>query len=110
MHTRSRPVQLKLPLPAADYRVFVLATRILRRVMGRKAPTTLTLIQRNLTERSANGVADDYLEWVGWPHGRLPATSVPRSGPVAERRARVRGGSLKTPTLRPEGLLDPNRN
>jgi len=88
MHTRSRPVQLKLPLPAADYRVFVVATRILRRVMGRKAPTTLVLIQRNLTERDANGVADDFLEWVGWPQGRLPAAPAPRSKPPSRRRAR----------------------
>ncbi|MFZ5495599.1 MAG: hypothetical protein ACOZE5_09740 [Verrucomicrobiota bacterium] len=110
MHTHSRPVQLKLPLPAADYRVFVLATRILRRVMGRKAPTTLVLIQRNLTERDANGVADDYLEWVGWPQGRLPAAPVPRSRPTPGRRARVAVSRLKTPLLRPEQSFDPSRN
>jgi len=110
MHTRSRPVQLKLPLSAADYLVFVLATRILRRVMGRKAPTTLVLIQRNLTERDANGVADDYLEWVGWPQGRLPAGPMPRSRSITGRRARVAVSRLKTPLLRPEGLLDPSRN
>lgn len=110
MHTRSRPVQLKLPLPAADYRVFVLATRILRRVMGRKAPTTLVLIQRNLTERDANGVADDYLEWVGWPQGRLPAAPMPRSRRIPGRRARVAVSRLKPPLLRPEGSVDPSRN
>ena len=110
MHARSRPVQLKLPLPAADYRVFVLATRILRRVMGRKAPTTLVLIQRNLTERSANGVADDYLEWVGWPQGRLPAATVPGAKPPSRRRARVPVTLLKTPVLRSEHSVDPSRN
>lgn len=110
MHTRSRPVQLKLPLPAVDYRVFVLATRILRRVMGRKAPTTLVLIQRNLTERDANGVADDYLEWVGWPQGRLPAAPMPRTRPAPGRRARVSVSQLKVPTLRPEQSFDPGRN
>lgn len=110
MHTRSRPVQLKLPLTAADYRVFVLATRILRRVMGRKAPTTLVLIQRNLTERDADGVADDYLEWVGWPQGRLPAAPMPRSRPTPGRRARVAVSPLKVPSLRPEQSFEPGRN
>lgn len=109
MHTRSRPVQLKLPLSATDYRVFVLATRILRRVMGRKAPTTLVLIQRNLTERSANGVADDYLEWVGWPQGRLPAARRSRSN-LLPARARVSTSRLKTPLLRPDYPVDPSCN
>jgi len=110
MHTSSRPVQLKLPLSAADYRVFVLATRILRRVMGRKAPTTRVLIQRNLTERDPNGVADDYLEWVGWPQGRLPASPVLRARPAPGRRARVPVSRLKTPLLRAAGSFDPSRN
>lgn len=109
MHTRSRPVQLKFPLPAADYRVFVLAARILRRVMGRKAPTTLVLIQRNLTERTPNGVADDYLEWVGWPQGRLP-TRITRRRPGGGRSRRMPATRLKTPALQPNLSFDPTRN
>jgi hypothetical protein len=101
MHTRPRPVQLRLLLPAADYRVFILAARILRRVMGRKAPTRIDLIQHCLTERRANSVADDYLEWVGWPQGRRPAVS-------AGKRVACRG--LRTPVLRPVAMVDPTRN
>ncbi|MBL9217557.1 MAG: hypothetical protein JNG82_03655 [Opitutaceae bacterium] len=110
MHTRSRPVQLNLPLPAADYRVFVLATRILRRVMGRKAPTTLVLILRNLTERNANGVADDYLDWVGWPQGRLPAAPVTRRRSCGRRNGRTSDTRLNVPVLRSGDSLDPTRN
>lgn len=79
MHTRRRYVRHQVTLPAVDYRVFVLAVRILRQVMGRKAPTVRGLIRQNLTERSSNSVADDYLEWVGWPGGRVRRLEPKRS-------------------------------
>lgn len=78
--------------------------------MGRKAPTTLVLIQRNLTERDAHGVADAYLDWIGWPQGRLPGSPVPRSRPTTGRRARVPVCRLEPLLLRPECSLDPSRN
>ena len=35
--------------------------------MGRSAPDVLTLIQFNLQDRDAIGIADDYLDAIRWP-------------------------------------------
>ena len=104
MHTRTHSVRLKLTLAAVDYRVFVLAARVLRQVMGRKAPTAEGLIQHSLTERRATTVADDYLEWVDWPRGRFPAASAQR------RRTRPPANRLQAPVIRGDDVFDPSRN
>lgn len=76
--------------------------------MGTKAPDVITLIQANLRERDARGLAEDYLDGIGWP--------------LAERRARSRGagGGRKRPAVvlrRPRVVerclrlpADPSRN
>jgi hypothetical protein len=67
------PVRITIPFAAADYGVFVNATRQLRRIMGRSAPGVLALIRFNLQGRDATGIADDYLDAVRWPNaaGRI---------------------------------------
>ena len=67
------PVRITIPFAAADYGVFVNATRKLRRIMGRSAPGVLTLIKFNLRGRDATGIADDYLDAIRWPNaaGRI---------------------------------------
>jgi hypothetical protein len=62
------PVRITIPFAAADYGVFVNATRQLRRIMGRSAPGVLALIKFNLQGRDATGIADDYLDAVRWPN------------------------------------------
>ncbi len=110
MQTRSRSVQIRCPLPADDYHVFVAAQRTLRLVMGRKAPAVETLIQHTLSERTASGIADDYLEWVGWPQGRLPAAPVKPDRSGAKRSRRLSGARLRIPLLQPAAIVDPSRN
>lgn len=66
-------VRITIPFAAADYGVFVSATRQLRRIMGRSAPGVLALIKFNLQGRDATGIADDYLDAIQWPNpaGRI---------------------------------------
>ncbi len=47
--------------------MFLAAGRILVRIMGSKAPDMIGLIQHNLRGRDATGLADEYLDAVGWP-------------------------------------------
>lgn len=67
------PVRKTIPFAAADYGVFVNATRKLRRIIGRSAPGLLTLIKFNLCGRDATGIADDDLDAIRWPNaaGRI---------------------------------------
>ena len=62
------PVRITIPFAAADYGVFVNATRQLRRIMGRSAPGVIALIKFNLQGRDATGIADDYLDAIRWPN------------------------------------------
>lgn len=113
MDPRSRPVQLHVPLPAADHRIYLAAVRRLRRVMGRKAPDLPRLIQYNLQGRDATGLADDYLDSVGWPVARRRRNALQRTGrspvrgprtlPRAQRANRELTGRAQPP-------VDPSRN
>lgn len=102
MSCSQRPVQLTLALTAADYRPYVRATRILNRIMGSKAPDALALIQHNLSKRDSTGVADDYLDSIGWPLTAGRAVSVRRSPRKPMRQSR---GPLLP--ARPRGLPVP---
>lgn len=66
MH-RSRPITIPVLLPPADYRVFVSATRLLRRSMCAQAPDVPALIRAQLVNRDPTGLAEDYLDLVDWP-------------------------------------------
>ena len=58
--------------------------------MGRNAPNVLTLIQFNLHDRDATGIADDFLDAMRWPNsaGRV----------VTLRRRRKPGRSVRPMT------------
>ena len=66
MHRPAKYLAITVSLPPKDRRSFVSAACILRRLMGKKAPTALKLIQHNLTERDPDGIADDYLDCIGF--------------------------------------------
>jgi len=61
-------VRLTVRLPANEHQVFVSAVRILKRVMREQAPNVEVLIQSKLLKHDATGLAEDYLDLVGWPH------------------------------------------
>ena len=63
----TNPIRLTLLFASADYRVFADAVRLLRRIMGREAPDVAALIQLNLRDRDATGLADEYLDSIRWP-------------------------------------------
>lgn len=111
MHTPCRLVTLKIPLPCRDHRVFLAASRFLVRLMGAKAPDAIGLIQQNLRGRDARGLADEYLDTVGWPMAGNRTVSLRRRGkdPVSVRLAR---GAVPPRLVLPRqrGPLDPTRN
>jgi len=76
---RARPIQFTVELPPADYRVYAKAARILSRIMGAQAPTVIALIQAQLGGRDPTGVADDYLDSIGWPLAKGRVVSSRRS-------------------------------
>lgn len=103
MNTRLRSVRIVLALPPRDFAVFTDATRLLRRVMGRKAPNVLALVTRALSHREPLGIADDYLDAIKWPMSQRRALRA-RAGC---RRGLVEYAQL-TELLRPSS--DPSRN
>jgi len=116
MRPRSQSIQLNLPLPAADYRIYVSAARKLRRVMGQKAPDTLALVRFSLQGRDVTGIADDYLDSIRWPQAagrmvslRRPAKSARRIPHIAVRGPRAEG-TLPLPAGRSRPPADLSRN
>jgi hypothetical protein len=112
MHTIN--VSITLLLPQGDHDSFTGAIRILRRIMGRKAPDIAQLMLHQLTGRDAEGVADEYLDSIGWPamggrsipplrRGPARRANAPRVRAIATRRGGV-GACLRT------RLADPSRN
>lgn len=103
MQPRSRYIQLTIPIPAKDHRIYVSATRLLLRILGRKAPTVATLILHDLRGRDATGIADDYLDSIGWPRasGRVVLLRRNQLSPLRRSPRRLRG--LGQP-------VDPSRN
>ena len=82
MPLRSHPIRITILFDAADYRIFVSATRQLRRIMGRNAPDVTALIVFNLQDRDATGLADDYLDAIRWPSsaGRVVTLRTHKTG------------------------------
>jgi hypothetical protein len=109
-------IQITVPLPAADYRIYISAARKLRRLMGRQAPDALNLVRFSLQGRDASGVADDYLDAIRWPPAagrmvslRRPVRSARRTARIVARasrpaaEARLPAGCIRAPA-------DPSRN
>jgi hypothetical protein len=61
---------ISVPVSREHYRVFAAAVRLIRKECGADAPSTATLIQFQLANRSAVGVAKDYLDCIGDFEGR----------------------------------------
>ncbi len=111
MHTSSSLVILQIPLPRRDHRAFLAARRILVRIMGEKAPDTMGLIQKQLLGRDARGLADEYLDTVGWPLQGNRTVSLRRGREVRQTVQPKRGVSPSRVELpRRRGLTDPTRN
>ena len=116
MHPRSQSIQINLPLPAADYRIYVSAARKLRRVMGQKAPDPLALVRFSLQGRDVTGIADDYLDSIRWPQAAGRMVSLRRPAKPARRipHLAVRGpraaGTPPLPAGRSRPPADLSRN
>ncbi|MEO6569375.1 MAG: hypothetical protein ABIO94_11485 [Opitutaceae bacterium] len=98
-----RPIQLNLALPAADYAAYAGAVAILTRVMGSKAPDVLVLIMHSLRSRDPHGLAEDFLDAIGWLPTRRGVSR--RKGAI--RSAPVLRRALLKSTRAPK---DPGRN
>ncbi len=103
-----RPIQLIIALPPSDYRVYVAAARLLARIMGAQAPSVAVLIETQLSHHDPTGVADDYLDLIGWPLAKGRVVSLRRRG---RKRVLVRSTAVRRRTLRfASQRLDPSRN
>lgn len=80
------------------------------RVMGDKAPDTLQIIQINLIGRDARGLADEYLDTVGWPlKGGRSVTASRRSKALVIPAIAV-GSPVPLKLPRQRVPVDPSRN
>jgi hypothetical protein len=61
---------ISVPVRREHYRVFAAAVRLIRKEYGAGAPSAVALIQFQLANRSAVGVAKDYLDCIGDLEGR----------------------------------------
>jgi len=107
--TLNEHVSLVIFLPAEDFSIYVEAHRILKCLMGRKAPRLEKLMLHDLRGRDAPGIADNYLDSVRWPLGCGRAVNLR----MRERARRVGKSAPRSPrTLaglgKPPG--DPARN
>ena len=84
---------IKIPVHRSDYRIFVLATRLVRIECGAKAPNTLALIQFQFAHRTPEGIAKDYLDCIrDFPARRRVRVSTsrkPRSASHVAKRDRT---------------------
>jgi hypothetical protein len=79
--------------------------------MGAKAPDTIGLIQQNLSGRDARGLADEYLDTVGWPMQGNRTVSLRRRREAPAGVRPVRNAVPPSVVLpRQRGLMDPTRN
>lgn len=104
MSQLSPSVHLIITLPLSDYTPYLEAVRLLNRTMGKKAPDPISLIVHTLRCRDVRGLADDYLESVGWPLKPLKATGSDL------RNARHSRGTGRKIALPRSAAGDPARN
>ena len=110
MHRAANHLHLTVPFPLKDHRTFVSATRILGRVMGKKAPSTLTLIQHNLTGRDPEGIAEDYLDFIGWPDGQTSRAAPKDRKSATAKSKRPLAAPMRLLLLRLHAPVEPGRN
>ncbi len=96
MPRRPQTITITIPLLTADYETFGTAVRILRRIMGDQAPDMILLVCSKLAKHDATGLAEDYLDLVGWPHARrrliLPASTPNLRWPARRAMPRRQSG------------------
>lgn len=61
------PVRIRFTLPAAEYRVFASAARLVARIMGTQAPDVEAVMRAQLGGRGPADIADDHLDSGDWP-------------------------------------------
>jgi hypothetical protein len=83
MQSSTSSIHLLLSLPTRDFNVYARAAMHLREIMGKKAPNVIVLMVHTLRCRDARGLADDYLESVGWP--------------ITTRKSSISGGQISPP-------------
>lgn len=108
MHSRSAPVILTVPLPAADYRAFRNAARSLRRLLGKKAPDLSSLVSFNLQGQDARGITDFYLDRIGHPPGSGRAVTLRRVRPAVRTTRRTPKALLVVGGAKPPADLSRN--
>lgn len=84
--------------------------------MRNQAPDEVGLIQSKLIQHDATGVAEDYLDMVGWPFAGRHLI-VPRRAKQDDphpvqllRRQRVGRTTIMADSIRQRPLVDPRRN
>lgn len=87
MPRRPQTITITIRLLTADYETFESAVLILRRIMSDQAPDLMLLVCSKLAKHDATGLAEDYLDLVGWPHARRRLI-LPNSAPNLRQHSR----------------------
>jgi hypothetical protein len=91
--------QFSLIISAADFRAYQAAARTLAKTMGRRrAPTACALMEFNLSQRDAGGIADDYLDSIGWLSGPDRGALTKAAGRASRAGADWPRGEASAPT------------
>jgi hypothetical protein len=69
-----------VPVEPAHFAAYQAAARKLKRKLGVSAPTTVDLINHELSSRTAENIIESYLDGILWHH--------PRNAAKRQRRAR----------------------
>lgn len=86
----NEPVPLVILLPIDDHRIYLEARRVLRCLMGRKAPRIETLLLHDVRGRDTHGIVDNYLDAIEWPLYRGRAVTIKLREETAREVARSR--------------------
>ncbi len=99
-----------VPIDPVEYRVYASASRRLRKRMGATAPTTVMLIQHELSRRRPAAVVEEYLYFIGW-YDPKPPNPIRRDKPAqtGQGRSRLPLRIIRQDPLVPP-LVDPRRN
>ncbi len=108
--SHSPPIQIDVLLSVSDYRSYVRAARLIARIKKADAPTAVTLIEALLAGRDATGVADDYLDSIGWPLDSGRVITLRRPRPQSKRKGQVGVAQTRKGLLHLAQPLDPTRN
>ena len=97
---------ISVPVSREHYRVFAAAVRLIRKECGAEAPSAAALIEFQLANRTAIGIAKEYLDCIGDFEGRRRIRSKVTRGAPCMTRHRARSGLVRAISI----LKDPSRN